>query len=221
MTTALCKRAGLGSLLRVVKPGFPAELLSEGAYRRLEALMDRLPPAFGVIYEFWLKGDAPKSDLQCYFRANEGLALADAVPYDSPVWRAVQSLIRDWRARGEKLYDGFWLEFDLCSGGSELAPRVGFSMSRMRGGLEARAGEVFAGYLDTFRHTHRALNGKLPRRRPRLSCNAASRLSRRTRGSTAPVIPIIRRTSRCAGASPSRPGTRSRPICARWAGRAT
>jgi hypothetical protein len=138
------KGAGLGDFLRTVKPGFPSELMTPANFARLERLMDLLPPAYGVVYEFWLDGVEPKVDLQCYFHPGEGLSLADEVPLDSPVWRAVRGLMIDWRDQGQALYDGFWLEFDLSSGGSEAAPRVGFAMDGIRD---------FDRYVNVHRHT--------------------------------------------------------------------
>ncbi|HOW27325.1 MAG TPA: hypothetical protein PK876_02320 [Elusimicrobiota bacterium] len=152
-------KAGLGDFLRTVRPGFPPELMTAKNFARLEKLMDALPPAYGVVYEFWLKGTEPEVDLQCYFRPGEGLTLADDVPVDSPVWRSVKTLMGLWRERGESLYDGFWLEFDLSSGGGEAVPRVGFAMNDMIGGTGGEAKAVFARYLESFRHTAGCLPG--------------------------------------------------------------
>lgn len=142
--STLTQPGGLAPFLRAARRAYPPALVPDEAFAAAEAVGAGLPPAFGFILECWLGREQADVDAQFYFRLGEGGALADAVPGDSPTWRAVRETFGAWRDE-PSLFEGLWLEYDLGSGdGGPSAPRLGFACSGIEGGMGAQRRAAYA-----------------------------------------------------------------------------
>jgi len=130
--TSLLESASLLPFLRIVRPALSRDLVPDACFSRIERLARNLPPAYGFIFECWLSSEKANVDIQLYYRAGEGAALARSLPDDTVTWRGARSLFAKFAKHGADLADGLWIEFDLGNHGlGEAHPRLGFAYRRV------------------------------------------------------------------------------------------
>src|SRR5688572_27514022 len=132
MSVTLEHAASLAPFLRIVRPALSRDLVPDISFATMERLAAGLPPAYGFIFECWLGSENADVDLQLFYRAGEGGALARSTPLDNVTWRAVRSLFAEFAEQAEEFVRGLWIEFDLGAGDPGAAdPRLGFACGRV------------------------------------------------------------------------------------------
>ena len=113
-----CVNPALSETLAGVFAVLPEALASKTARQKLEPLMQSLPPFYSGGFECRLgRGDGPV-DLQLCLRRDDSLTELLTAPLrealrlmlpDKPVWRALDTLLANWRQRD---LEELWIEFD-------------------------------------------------------------------------------------------------------------